>query len=326
MNAPTRTFARRGKTCTIVEDEYVAEIVSGSTGANFNNVAYPINPGQAQLFPWLSKQAAQWEKYRFNQLQFYYKPEVSQYAAAGQTGKVLFGVDFDASDGPPIAKQNIEDTDPHTDCMPYDKMALSLSTRDIHSLYPTLYVRPAGLPGASDIKTYDAGNLNVATVAINANATKLGELRVKYSVTFSVPVLETGSGAPANNTVSVFHGTGQSVPNSGVAQTALFETAVLNPLGITGFATGALIAPAGNYLVFFGGNVTAGSGLGAIEYLTYVGATQQNIAALLESTSQIEPMFWASDGTVATAASLTITGSAGSGPDTMAASAIILAV
>jgi len=327
MNAPTRTFARKGKTCTIVEDEYVAEVISGATGANFNSVAYSINPGQAALFPWLSKQAAQWEKYHFNQLQFYYKPEVSQYATAGQTGKVLFGVDFDASDGPPTTKQNIEDTDPHTDCMPYDKMALSLGARDIHALYPTLYVRPAGLPGASDIKTYDAGNLNVATVAISSNTAKLGELRVKYSVTFSVPVLDTSAGAPANNVYAQFANTaGQSVASPGPVDLT-FPVQQANGIGATlGASNASIIAPVGNYLVQFS-STTAGGGLSTIQSQQFVGATQQGAQSQWTSgTQNTMPQFlWISDGTSATAISYSISSASGAN-DTFYQSVSILAI
>jgi len=252
MVGNTATSRLRARSCTVTEDEFVGAVVSGGTGANFNNTAYPINPGQASLFPWLSKQAAQWEKYHFNSLEFYYKPEVSQFATAGTTGKVIFGVDFDASDGVPTTKQAMEDTIPHTDCMPHNSMRLRLNSRDIHALYPTLYVRPGSLPGASDIKTYDAGNLNVATQGIAANTAELGELRVRYSVTFSVPVLETAAGAPANNSVVTYTSVAGGGPEYGDALTT--NVTLVSPLSGTRFGSlgasnqaGTLVFPAGNY-------------------------------------------------------------------------------
>jgi len=247
MMGATATSRLAARSCTIVEDEYVGEITSASTGANFNSVAYPINPGQAALFPWLSKQAAQWEKYHFNQLEFYYKPEVSQFATAGTTGKVIFMVDYDASDGPPTTKQAMEDTIPHTDCMPHQSMRMPLNARTIHALYQTLYVRPGGLPGASDIKTYDAGNLNVATIGIASNSAKLGELRVKYSVTFSVPVLETGAGAPANNVLAIFESTAaETITATATKQSLLLATSNFGTLGAVNTA-GSIVFPVGNY-------------------------------------------------------------------------------
>jgi len=252
-----------GRSCTIAEDEYIAEVIGPGTGANFNNVAYSINPGQVSTFPWLSKIAAQWEKYHFNSLEFYYKPEVTGFATAGQSGKVILSVDFDASDAPPASKQQMEDTMPHADGMPAVTTRMPLMARQLHALYPTLYVRPGGLPGASDIKTYDAGNFNIATQGLNSNGATLGELRVKYNVTLSVPVLESTTTAPANNSVVVFNSNaGEALTTAQFLQLLLVtETGSLGAVN----TAGSIVLPAGNYkwdvrVQFVGASTTTISG------------------------------------------------------------------
>ncbi len=246
--AANSTSRLGGRTCRIQEDEYIGEIVGPGTGANFNNVAYPINPGQVGTFPWLSKIAAQWEKYHFNRLEFYYKPEVTGFATAGQSGKVIMSIDFDASDAPPASKQQMEDTIPHADGMPSVQTRLPLAASQLHALYQTLYVRPAGLPGASDIKTYDAGNFNIATQGLNSNSATLGELRVKYDVTLSVPVLESATTAPANNSVVVLQSAsgGEALTTATPLNLALAGTQI-GSLGVTN-TSGSLVFPAGNYM------------------------------------------------------------------------------
>lgn len=238
-----RTGMRSRKTCTVVEDEYLGS-VNGSVG--FVNTVYPINPGQAKTFPWLSLQAKQWEKYHFNHLEFYYKRTVSEYADNGKTGKVIFSVDFDASDAAPGTKQQMEDTDPHVDAMPSENFRMPLRSNQLHSLCKELYVRPGGLPGSSDIKTYDAGNLNVATQGC-FDASEVGELRVRYSVTFSVPVLENQLGIPTNNSVTYgFSYTRDLV--STVEQDLTPQT--FNANGLQAIVSGnGLVLPAGKYLV-----------------------------------------------------------------------------
>jgi hypothetical protein len=243
----TKTFQRGERSCTIQEDEYVAEVVGAATGANFQNTVFPINPGQSALFPWLSKQAAQWEKYHFNYLEFYYQREVSEFATAGTTGKVILQVDFDASDAPPTSKQQMLDTDPNAAGMPCENISLVLPSARIHALYKTLYIRPGGLPGASDIKTYDAGNFNIATQAIASNTATLGELRVRYSVTLSVPVLETATGVPANNSVVVLEDT-TLVATAATTVNAIAPMAktAVGGLGQVNTA-GSIVFPPGNY-------------------------------------------------------------------------------
>jgi hypothetical protein len=171
---------------------------------NFNVTTYQINPGQAATFPWLSREAQMWEKYTFEMLEFYIKREVSEFAPAGQQGKVIMSVDYDASDSPPTSKQMMEDTDPHCDAMPCENQRLRLNRRDLHgSATLAKYVRTGGVPSASDIKTFDVGNLFIATQGIPSN-TEVGELRVRYRVRFDIPILESVNAPPINNTVSEF--------------------------------------------------------------------------------------------------------------------------
>jgi len=240
----------------ICEDEYIAEVAGSSA---FVTTQYSINPGQAGTFPWLSKEALLWEKYHFEQLEFYYKPEVSAFAENGQSGKVMLSCDYDASDSPPGTKQQVEDTHPHSDAMPYEECYLALEPSEMYQSADAKYVRPGGLPGASDIKTYDCGNLFVSTVG-NTNTTTIGELRVRYCVVFDVPVLENTGGAPQNNSVSSYQDVAPSALTSTVQSAAPLITVLTNGLNAVNTA-GALLLPSGNYMVSWQTTCAAASGI-----------------------------------------------------------------
>jgi len=243
---PTGNFPRATRWCRVEEDEYIAD-VNGSV--TFATTAFPVNPGQAATFPWLSKQAAQWEKYYWEYLEFYYKPEVSAFAQNGAAGKVILSMDYDAADAPPSSKQQAEDTDPHADAMPYEDLLLQLDPYEMFQMGLSKYVRPGGLPGSTDIKTYDSGNLSVSTIA-NVNATLIGELHVRYAVVFEVPVLESSAGGsvPANNQVAWFMSSIAEPETTGVPLTLALATAEANGIAAVNTA-GSIVPPAGNYLV-----------------------------------------------------------------------------
>jgi len=241
---PVGNQPRSKRGCTVQEDEFVTDL-NGSVG--YAVTQYAINPGQATTFPWLSKEASQWEKYHFEKLEFYYKPEVSQFATNGQSGKVIFMIDYDAADAPPADKQHAEDADPHVDGMPYQSFSLSADPREMFQRSDAKYVRPGGLPGSSDIKTYDAGNLFVSTVG-NANTSLVGELHVRYIVHFSVPILENIVGAPMNNSVFWSSGTVTNSIASATATNLLFNPTITNGLGVLTTANPFLTIPPGNYL------------------------------------------------------------------------------
>lgn len=234
-------------------DEQVANI-SGTAG--FGVTQFPINPGQAGMFPWLSRQAELYERYKFTQLEFYYKTTTNQFVATS-VGKVVYNVDFDAADPPPVSKQQAMDSEPAVSCAPYENMQLTVSPSDLNSVTGWRYIRPGGLPGGSDIKTYDVGNLNVVTDS-NGGTAAIGELHVRYSGLFKDRVLESQTSSPNNNSISWFQSSGPQTYATTVAETALLETATANGLSIVNTA-GSLVPPPGNYTVDFHAHTTDGT-------------------------------------------------------------------
>lgn len=148
-------FNRNLASKTLTKDEYIGE-VAGTVAFTTNQ--YSVNAGQSATFPWLAKEAIQWEKYEFLSLEFYLKPEVTQYTTNANQGKVILSFDADASDAAPLNKQEAEDVLPMADGMSYQTIKLNIPKYILSSHLDSFYVRPGNLPGGSDIKTYDLGD------------------------------------------------------------------------------------------------------------------------------------------------------------------------
>jgi len=245
---PSGASARGRKSRVEVEDEYIADVAGSVT---FATTQFPLNPGQASTFPWLSQEAKLFEKYRIIGLEFYYRPQVSAYATNGQTGKVMLSFDYDASDPAPATKQQVEDTHPHADGMPYETVMLLVDPKE-STKQDSFFVRPGGLPGGSDIKTYDFGTLSVSTTGNNSTA-NIGELRVRYAIALHDPVLENTVSAPLNLRISQFQSTGgsESAGATTVAKTLALATVTTNGLQAVNSA-GVITLPVGNYIVNVG--------------------------------------------------------------------------
>jgi hypothetical protein len=224
--------ARNRKTRDLVFDEYIAD-VNGSVA--FGVTAFPVNPGLAVTFPWLSREAQLYEKYEVVQLQFYYKPEVSAFATNGQTGKIMLSFDYDAADLAPATKIQVEDSDPHSDGMPYETVTLNLDPAECNGSFRGKYIRPGAVPANNDIKTYDAGVAYVSTYG-NANGTNIGELRVRGKIRLVKPIL-LGPGQTIQYAAATAGGT--------ISLTNWFGTApvVAGNLGLslTGVGTGTTV-------------------------------------------------------------------------------------
>jgi hypothetical protein len=197
----------------------------------------------------LSKEAAQWEKWGVDSIEFYYKPEVSEYNTQGSQGKVLLSCNYDAADSPPTTKQQIEDTVPHADHLPCKIIRLKLDPHMLIDGSLGKYVRTGNLPGQADIRLYDGGNLFVSTIGCSSTAT-CGELHVKYRIWFAIPILPSSAlAAPANNSVSMFcSSSAESYSTVNTVQVLALATALTNGLSLVNTA-GSIVLPAGNYLL-----------------------------------------------------------------------------
>jgi len=216
----------------------------------FNQNVYPINPGLPAMFPRLSRQASLYERYKFTFLEFYYQHDVSQFHPEGTSGLVYLSAKYDAASPPPANTTQIDSSEPKVRCMPSENCILTVNPAQLHPRGEPKFVRPGSLPGGSDIKFYDAGNLFTTTSGQAANTTEIGKLFVRYRGFFYTQVLEsTVQTAPLNNQVSLFT-TPTLVPNiSGGGTTTPFATTVTNGLVIAGNTTGAFVLPVGNYII-----------------------------------------------------------------------------
>jgi len=231
------------------KSEFITDLVGSTTfgnGANAGAQLFAINPGQVVVFPWLSKMAQNFEKYVFTKLKFTYMHEVSEFATAGTTGVAILGFDYDAADPPFQTQTQILDSDPHDFKMPCKDFSLNIDCKTAFDNGPK-YVRPGNLPGGSDIKTYDIGNLQYAAAGTADGTTKIGKLMVEYAGYFLKPVNEP-SAAPANNQVSWFQTTTNEAQVTGVTRSEILATATSNGLSVVNTA-GSMVPPAGNYLV-----------------------------------------------------------------------------
>jgi hypothetical protein len=235
---------------TIITDDENLGVITSAGNNGFNMLAqYPINPGQATTFPWLSSIAKNYEKFKFLSLTFYIVPQVSAFATAGQTGEMVMSVDYDASDAAPGSYQQMTDTWPHSSAPPPVKQSIQCNPREMHKESDAKFVRPGGVIGGTDIKTYDCGNLFIGSTGLSGGAVTMCSLHVKYTCEFSVPILENFAQAPQNNSVSMFTsgGTGETSATNVMVQSNL-GTVVTNGLAIVNTA-GSLVPPPGNYLV-----------------------------------------------------------------------------
>jgi len=230
-------------------------IIASNDSANFGVLAtYAINPGNAVTFSILSQEAAVYETYLFESLEFYTVPLVSEYAAGGQTGEVAIAVNFNASLPPPAtqtAQLTLEPVAANLPCLP---LRINCPKTIMHKQSNAKYVRTGGLPGQSDIKEYDVGNLFLTGEGLSATQFNVCRLFVRYNCRLFTRVNLVNQGAPANNSVTYLTDTTSGTIVSQVDYTCTFAQAAtanfgsVNGLNVVN-TNGVIVPPAGNYLL-----------------------------------------------------------------------------
>jgi hypothetical protein len=181
---------------------------------------------------------------------------------------VILSFDTDASDPPPLNKQEAEDILPMADGMSYQTVTLDMPKFIMKSHLDSFYVRPGNLPGGSDIKTYDLGNLFVSTIGQGGAVVNMMELRVRYTVKLMIPILENIAAAPQNNSVTFLADSNYNL-TSGVGYTVLYSAAKSNYLAVTNGnnvvnTAGSIVPPPGNYLLEVNFNLVVTNGTSSL--------------------------------------------------------------
>jgi hypothetical protein len=148
--------------------------------------ALALNPGLAATFPWLSNEAAGWEKYKFNSLKFEYFTRTG----SNVPGSMMLAPDYDASDAAPaseVAASSYEDCEEDA---PWKDICCILKASELMGDMKERFVRTGTLAANQDIKMYDCGNLFACTV--DGTAVNWGKLWVEYDVTLITPHVPAG--------------------------------------------------------------------------------------------------------------------------------------
>lgn len=219
----------------------------------FQTTAFSINPGQSSTFPWLNKIAILYEKYEFEQLEFYFKHDVSQFAAQGTKGLVYLSCNYDATSPLPTTSTEIVDSEPKIFAMPNQDIRLRVDRKSLNGSF-VHFVRPGLQPGGTDLKMYDAGMVLVSTEGMT-DGSEIGKLHVRGRVKLMTRLLETPVRPPRNFVLSEYGRINALTPfilaNATPTSMVFDEIITQNGLGVQPNASfTSFVLPVGRFRMF----------------------------------------------------------------------------
>jgi hypothetical protein len=156
--------------------EYVAD-VAGSIA--YTPLSYRINPANPILFPWLSRIAPNFERYKFKQLCFCLKTQTS----TTTVGSVMLAIDYDPVDPLPASKAALMQYEGSIRGAAWDNISTYADKKEIDKECLTAEFEPAT---DADARLSDVGQLILATAGQTGTGA-ISELWVEYEVELIVP-------------------------------------------------------------------------------------------------------------------------------------------
>jgi hypothetical protein len=169
--------------------EFVSDV---SSSIAFVNTTYNINPGLSTLFPWLSAVAANFDEYCFHGLIFEFNSTSSNALNSTNTalGTMILATAYDVLDPAFSSKSEMENYQYAVSSKPSSCIVHPVECRPRANVLSTLYIRTDDAPTDTDLRFYDLGLFQLASVGSQAVAT-VGELWVSYDISLSKPKLST---------------------------------------------------------------------------------------------------------------------------------------
>jgi hypothetical protein len=249
LGGPKMSHAKNGN-FTVSHKELCVDLLQPGIGTFwqlcFAGAGVPINPGNSELFPWLSQVASRFESYRFSKLKFSFEPLYP----TTQVGTVEFAVDYDAADAPPTSKQQMASYVGFQRTMIWDRMTMVCDPKDMNKL-PQRYVLGDFPPANTDLRVYNVGNLYVAIFgSLLASALIFGELWVEYTVELMTPQIAQPSTGSFSSINAGRNSTTNPLDFNGGTPGIAFTPSVQNPLKFTSGNSFAIDEP-GRYKMDF---------------------------------------------------------------------------
>ncbi len=180
---------KEGQTIVVRHKEFVCTI---SGKQNFTVVnSFNLNPGMANLFPWLSDVAENFQEYRIRGLVFHYIPS-SGTAVSGTNaalGTVMIQTSYRSNDTQPVNKIEMLNEYWSSESIPSEPFCHPIECNPKENPFNIQYVRNGAVPAGDNQLLYDLGTTYIAVAGQQANDTDLGDLWVTYEIELKKPVV-----------------------------------------------------------------------------------------------------------------------------------------
>lgn len=195
---PTVRNTKRGEATIFTHREYIGDLKSGSFAPGgtspFTIQAYPLNPGNSDLFPWLSTIAHNFQEWEPRGMIVELKSLSSNYAAGLSMGAMFAATQYNVLTPPPVSKIELENLEYSTSSKPSTTCLHAIECARGNDMLTHLYVASDANYQGGDARLYDLGNLYLGSFGIPVSDAPIAEIWVTYEIALYKPTLPESVG------------------------------------------------------------------------------------------------------------------------------------
>lgn len=302
-SAPRYSPLKNGGT-RIKHREFITDI--NSQGTPFAVYRYAVNPGNVELFPWLSTVASAYESYRFRSLKFHYNTDTPNTTA----GSIIQAFDPDPSDATPTSKQQLLTFQSSVTSSVSVPSTLNVDAAVLTRLKMFFVRNPINVPPPNTAQeNFDVGAWFPAHSNVPVN-TILGEFSVEYDIELITPgqqahdaVSQTVYGGPGVDNNGATWGsnrvlTGDKIMFPTTAYSAYFQrpgtylmTCYVQGTGLTGNSPTAGGTASSRVINLGGGPNSAGTSY-TFSFLVKAAETFETLGITINAVTTIASVLW----------------------------------
>jgi len=185
---PVPSMHSNNQSVIVRHREFIGDVVSSSSANTFKVTQFPINAGMGGTFPWLATVAQQFQEYSFKGLMFEFLSTSGTAVSSVNTalGTVILATQYRANAPAYLNKVQMLNEYFSCDGKPCESFCHPIECDPKENPFQVQYVRGSAI--TDDIKFYDLGMLNVATMGLQGTSVNCGELWASYEVELKKPI------------------------------------------------------------------------------------------------------------------------------------------
>lgn len=185
---------RKESSIVVTHREYIADLESynggGLPSVGDSHIQSKINPANAELFPWLSSLAVNYETYKFHKLEFDYQ----SFCATSRQGTTIIAIDYDPSDSAPTTKVDVMSFEESVRSNVWAPVTHRCLSKNLNKkLFTSGSSSSSGNSDPGTQRSQHLGTVHVISCDGSDNSVPIGEVYVSYSVELFTPQLALSS-------------------------------------------------------------------------------------------------------------------------------------